>query len=165
MDCSPPGSSVHGISQARIPEWVASAFSRGSSQHRNRTHVSCNAGRFFTAELPGKPFYPYRHYSNLFWWFFIISCPLEPTVSLWLGHGLLSFPNHSPLWWSHPLWWLLMLFRSWTFISPHQHLFPQHKLSSKLINPTAYWHFHLDVKSTSQIEHDPHWMNITTVQS
>ena len=56
-----------GILQARILEWVAFPFSRGSSQHRNRTHVSCNAGRFFTAEPPGKPFYPYRHYSNLFW--------------------------------------------------------------------------------------------------
>ena len=118
MDCSPPGSSVNGISQARILEWVASSFSRGSSQPRNRTHVSSSAGRFFTAEPPGKPFYPYRHYSNLFWWFFIISCPLEATVSLWWGHGLLYFPIYSPPWWSHPLWWLLMLFRSWTFISP-----------------------------------------------
>ena len=35
MDCSPPGSSVCGISQARILEWVAISFSRGSSQHRD----------------------------------------------------------------------------------------------------------------------------------
>ena len=35
MDCSPSGSSVHGILQARILEWVAISFSRGSSQHRN----------------------------------------------------------------------------------------------------------------------------------
>ena len=35
MVCSPPGSSVHGILQARIPEWVASPFSRGSSQPRD----------------------------------------------------------------------------------------------------------------------------------
>ena len=35
MDCSPPGSSVHGILQGRILEWVAMPFSRGSSQHRN----------------------------------------------------------------------------------------------------------------------------------
>ena len=41
MDCSPPGSSVHGISQARILEWVAISFSRGSSQPRDGTHVSC----------------------------------------------------------------------------------------------------------------------------
>ena len=47
MDCSPPGSSVHGILQARILEWVAISFSRGSSQSRDRTRVSCIAGRRF----------------------------------------------------------------------------------------------------------------------
>ena len=41
MDCSPPGSSVHGISQARILERVAISSSRGSSQPRNQTCVSC----------------------------------------------------------------------------------------------------------------------------
>ena len=40
MDCSPPGSFVHGISQARILEWVAISFSRGSSQLRGQTHIS-----------------------------------------------------------------------------------------------------------------------------
>ena len=48
MDCSPPGSSVHGILQARILEWVAISFSRGSSWPRNWTQVSCIAGRFLT---------------------------------------------------------------------------------------------------------------------
>ena len=48
LDCSPPGSSVHGILQARILEWVARPSSRGSSQSRNWTQVSCIAGRFFT---------------------------------------------------------------------------------------------------------------------
>ena len=47
MDCSLPGSSVHGILQARILEWVAISFSRGSSQPRDQTRVSCIAGRFF----------------------------------------------------------------------------------------------------------------------
>ena len=55
MDCSPPGSSVHGILQARILEWVAMPFSRGSSQPRDGTWISCIAGRFFTTETPGKP--------------------------------------------------------------------------------------------------------------
>ena len=41
MDCSPPGSSVHGILQARILEWVVIAFSRGSSPFRDGTRVSC----------------------------------------------------------------------------------------------------------------------------
>ena len=44
MDCSPPGSSVHGIVPARILEWVAMPFSRASSQPRDRTQVSCTAG-------------------------------------------------------------------------------------------------------------------------
>ena len=48
MDCSPPGSSVHGVSQARILEWVAIPLSRGSSQPGDQTWVSCIAGRFFT---------------------------------------------------------------------------------------------------------------------
>ena len=48
MDSSPPGSSVHGILQARILEWIAISFSRGSSQPRDWTLVSCTAGRFFT---------------------------------------------------------------------------------------------------------------------
>ena len=47
MDCNPLGSSVHGISQGRILEWVS--FSRGSSCPRDRTHVSCIAGGFFTS--------------------------------------------------------------------------------------------------------------------
>jgi len=46
MDCSPPGFSVHGILQARIPEWVVIPFSRGSSQPRDQTQVSCIAGGF-----------------------------------------------------------------------------------------------------------------------
>ena len=45
---SPPGSSVHGILQARTLEWVATSFSRGPSQPRDRTWVSRIAGRFFT---------------------------------------------------------------------------------------------------------------------
>ena len=48
MDCSLPGSSIHRILQARILEWVAISFSRGSSWPRDRTRVSCIAGRFFT---------------------------------------------------------------------------------------------------------------------
>ena len=46
-DCSTPGFSVHGILQARILEWVAIPFSRGSSQPRDRTWVSYIVGRFF----------------------------------------------------------------------------------------------------------------------
>ena len=48
MDCSPSGSSVHGILQARVLEWVAISFSRGSSWPRDWTPVFCIAGRCFT---------------------------------------------------------------------------------------------------------------------
>ena len=58
MDCSPPGSSVHGILQARILEWVAISFSRGSSgpgiKPTSLTSPAL-AGRFFTTVPPGKP--------------------------------------------------------------------------------------------------------------
>ena len=55
VDSSPLGCSVHGISQARILEWVAISFSRGSSWPRDKTHVSWLAGGFFTTEPPEKP--------------------------------------------------------------------------------------------------------------
>ena len=59
MDCSPPGSSVLGILQARILEHVAISFSRGSSQLGDQIPISFKspalADRFFTTEPPGKP--------------------------------------------------------------------------------------------------------------
>ena len=61
MDYSLPGSSVHGIFQARILEWVAIPFSRGSSQPRNRTQVSCTAGRFFTIWATREWYWYNRH--------------------------------------------------------------------------------------------------------
>ena len=48
VDCSSPGSSVHGFLQARILEWVAIPFSRASFWPRDWTQVACNTGRFFT---------------------------------------------------------------------------------------------------------------------
>ena len=68
VDSSPPDSSVHGILQARILEWVAISFSRGSSQPRDRTRVSCIGGRRFnlwaTKSLPSWPSLPF-HASTL----------------------------------------------------------------------------------------------------
>ena len=62
IDGGPPDSSVHGISQARILEWVAIPYSRGSSQPRDQTCVSCIVGGFFTTKwcLIAK-LSPYRH--------------------------------------------------------------------------------------------------------
>ena len=65
-DCSPPGSSVRGILQARILEWVAISFSKGASPLRNWTRVSCTTGRLFpnwamraSFLLAGKTWGPY----------------------------------------------------------------------------------------------------------
>ena len=55
MDCSLPSSSIHGILQARILEWVAISFSRGSSRPRDRTQVSHIAGRRFNLWATRKP--------------------------------------------------------------------------------------------------------------
>ena len=66
LDCSSPGSSVHGILQARLLEWVTISFSRGSSRLRDQTHISCVpciAGRFFRHQAPWEaPLCSYTHY-------------------------------------------------------------------------------------------------------
>ena len=79
VDCSPPGSSVHGIFQARVLERVAFSFSRGPSRPRDWTYislVSCIAGGFFTTDctLFSHIFifcytacYQYPHYFFCFW--------------------------------------------------------------------------------------------------
>ena len=54
VDCSPLGSSVHGILQARILEWIPMPSSRRSSRPRDQTHVSCT-GRWVPLARPGKP--------------------------------------------------------------------------------------------------------------
>ena len=61
VDCSPPGSSVRGMSQARIPVRVATSYSKGSSCPRVRTRVSCvscTGRRVLSAAPPGTPFSP-----------------------------------------------------------------------------------------------------------
>ena len=54
MDCSLPGSSAHGILQARILKWAVVSFSRGSSRPRDQTRVSCTTGRLLTISATGK---------------------------------------------------------------------------------------------------------------
>ena len=76
-DCSPPGSSVHGISQAKILEWVTISFCRGSSQPRNQTHISMSpalAGKFFTTESSGQPRRTHTSYKHQ-------SCQVRPKTS------------------------------------------------------------------------------------
>ena len=101
MNCRPPGSIVHGILQARLLEWVAIPFPRGSFQPRHQTQVSCIAGRFFTiwatgdlGSIPGLGRY---NQINPFWGW-------TKWVARWLN--TLAFPHNLfislGLWlWSH----------------------------------------------------------------
>ena len=84
MEFSPLGSSVCGISQARILEWVASSFSRGSPWPKDQTRISCIAANSLLSETPGKP-------KSILW-----RCVIHSVVSnsLW-PHGLL--PTQAPL--------------------------------------------------------------------
>ena len=59
MDCSLSGPSVHGISQARILEWVAISLTRGSSQLKDGNRVSCIAGSLHQMSYPGKSLLSY----------------------------------------------------------------------------------------------------------
>ena len=84
MNCSPPGSSVHGVFLARILEWVVISYSRGSSPPRDQTHISPTAP-------PGKPFQlPFPEKCPLL---LNSSCKIHPTKT-W---GCLG--EHSP--WDH----------------------------------------------------------------
>ena len=73
MDCSLPGSSVHGILQARILEWIAIPFSRGSSRPSNWTYISCIAGRFFTIYATREALGALKYYLTFKCTLFIIS--------------------------------------------------------------------------------------------
>ena len=84
MDCSPPGSPVYGISQARILEWVALSSFRGSSQPRDQTLISCigrrNLYHWASREAPGTVS-------------ILHNC--KPSISPWWGHHECSIPPPS----------------------------------------------------------------------
>ena len=88
MDYGPPGSSVHGIFQARILEWVAVSFSRGFSRLKDQTHVSyfsCVDRQIFFLLLvpPGKPIYTH------------FSLNIQPCPRTWLTpKRLILFGDH-----------------------------------------------------------------------
>ena len=102
MDCSPPGSPVHGILEARILEGVAISFSRGSSRPRDRTHISCT-GKWFlyytaTREAP-RPTPPWKLalMNNIF----LLSKDFETKSSLFN-----FFPPLASLSWGINLKWI-----------------------------------------------------------
>ena len=91
MDCSPPGSSIHGLLQARVLEWVAISFSRGSSRPRDRTQVSCIVGTHFTIwatrEVFSGEFLKRQHDKKT---------SLGPVLRIW-KHGWYSWSNAKPV--------------------------------------------------------------------
>ena len=103
MDCSLPGSSVHGIFQARVLEWVAFSFSRGSSWPRDRTQVSHIASKCFTIWATREA---HRCLDTKIWklitfvfqWLFLFSCPVvsDSLQPCGLEHARLPCPSLSP---------------------------------------------------------------------
>ena len=110
MDCSPPGSSAHGILQERILEWVVILFFRVSSWLRDQIWPSCFAGRLFTI---------WATRETSFWWLPVIlsiawletallwslplQCPSSPCISLSVLYSLCKYMGH----WmsmSNPIW-------------------------------------------------------------
>ena len=96
MDCSPPGSSVHGISQVRILERIAISLSRGSSQPRDQTCISCIGKRILYHGAMGEA--QYLESYNIIPWF-------PPSVYTFPSHYLLrkltnthNKPSASILW-------------------------------------------------------------------
>ena len=81
-DCSLQVSLVRGISQARILEWVATSFSRGSSRTRDWTCVSCLAGGFFITEPPGKDYHSFTLKFTSSFNFFFFFLDLFPVAKL-----------------------------------------------------------------------------------
>ena len=104
MDCSSPGSSVHGIFQTRILEWVAISSSGGSPQPRDWNYISwgsCIAGKLFTTEPQGKAPVMYYHCATM-----LLSNVFCPEANRKKKELLCSLPT--------------LLFFSWEYGSPER---------------------------------------------
>ena len=88
VDCSLPGSSLHGILQARVLEWGAIAFSRGSSWPRDWTRVSCIPGRCFNLWATREGQFTLRHLP-------VLALSWLPIVITWRLQ-VIRFPSHLP---------------------------------------------------------------------
>ena len=117
MDCSPPGSFVHGIFQARILEWIAVPSCKGSSQPRNQTHVSCTGRQIlyhwatresqntgypaeFEFEIKNKGFSWYKYIQWNIWMSCIYLAPLnkDSAHSWWKRDVSIVLKLHVSLW-------------------------------------------------------------------
>ena len=115
MDCSLSGSSVHGIFQARVLEWIATSFSRGSSQHSNRSRVSHISGWRFSVWATRDMRVDYKEsWAQKNWWFWtvVLEKSLESSVDCnkiqlvhpegnqsWVFIGWTDIEAESPIFW------------------------------------------------------------------
>ena len=107
MDCSLPDSSIHGILQARVLEWVTISFSRGSSLPRDRTWVSALEADALPSEPPGQPKISssFKECKHLFCCD-QFHCPQSPpaihsgfNALHFVAHITLYLPLHTPSFW------------------------------------------------------------------
>ena len=111
--CSPPSSSVHGISQARILEWVAISFSKGSSQSRDlklEQHCWCNCnyswltGEIWSLSLLFLSFWLWKHeITHLY-----LLCVLDAPLAMWSWASLSEFWPNKNVYCQHILEWLFL---------------------------------------------------------
>ena len=129
MDCSLSGSSIHGVFQARVLEWIAISFSRGSSRPRNRAWVSHTAGRHLTvwATIPPTT------------WTVVALILLSAWIQ-YLAHSKCSINFTTVIISSHVLWWSLLLILS---ALPHPR-----SLTRKLLNSIYGSHLFLHFPSS-----------------
>ena len=99
-DCSPPGSSVHGIFQARILEWVAFFYSRGSSWPRDKTHISLSGFFFFFCKSTIIQFFYYFYFFSVIFisWRLITlqHCSGFCHTLKWISQGFTCIPHPGP---------------------------------------------------------------------
>ena len=123
MDCNPPGSSVHGISQARVLAWVAISFSRASSQSRDWTYICCIGRQILYHWAPrGAPLYTiykihiHRHFILIIFIFHFILMHIY--THTYICHILFI---HSSA--NEHLGWLLWAMMLWRWMN--RHLIPE----------------------------------------
>ena len=95
MDCSPPGSSIHGIFWARVLEWVAISFSRGSSRPRGWTKVSFIAGRHFTIWATRESLVGFLHWRQIL---YQLSHKRHPRILEWVAYPFSRWPSRPRNW-------------------------------------------------------------------
>ena len=156
IDCSPPGSSIHGIPQARILEWVVISYSRGSSRPRDRTQVSCIScigGGFFPTTWEASWKYTFFHTISRL----TVSYGLLDGKSLLNRHLLVCWPSFytchvSTLWVGCPT--CSLLFSQQRAVIPAGSLSEIHSLLSRpatLLSATLTWDRNFSTRSPHQL--------------